>query len=122
MPVTLTLPPRQPLWTEGDSRDLGAEVLATVSARTAAGRGADGKPLRPLADGSPSKLRRSGRLQASLEVEASGTRASVVATVPYARHVEAQGRPFLGLTPTEAAGVFERVGDVIALRAGAEGT
>lgn len=118
MAVTVELPTRRPLMPPEELRGIGERTAATVRARTRSGVGADGRTLRRREDGRPSTLTETGRLLDSLRVEVRGSTASVVATVPYAEHVQ-RDRPFLGLTPSEVEQLARTVGDGIAERAGA---
>lgn len=92
------------LWTPADSHHLGVVTRKIILARTDRGVGADGKTFKPIkADGSPSKLRRTGRLMGSLQPRADAKGFAVTATAPYSGYVEEQGRPFMGVTPDEQA-------------------
>lgn len=102
------------LWDEKASRRLGARAQRLIEERTAAGVAADGRPFRPLADGSPSTLRDTGRLM-DLSLDAGANGASVAATTDYALFVQAK-RPFMGLTPAdltaldrEAEAIFDEI-------------
>lgn len=91
---------RRWLWTRADSNHLGVVARRLLIARVGRGLGSDGRKLKPLVDGRPSYLRRTGYLLGSLRVRATDTDASVYATVDYAPYVEA-ARPFLAPSPDE---------------------
>lgn len=78
-------------------RQLGTWIQARIVDRTNRGIGADGEPIKPRADGTPSRLRESGALLGEWAIEVGASEVSVGPTAPYAAQVDAE-RPFVGLT------------------------
>lgn len=119
MAVTVDIPDRSQLWTQADALREANGLRFTIVSRTRGGVGADGKALPRKKDGRHSTLTASGKMLSTLRAYGTPDGDAVVeATVPYAEHVEAQGRVFLDLTPTERADLESRVAATIAKRAG----
>lgn len=78
-------------------RHFGTWIQERIVERTGRGIGADGEPLKPRADGTPSRLRESGALLGEWAIDVGATDVSVSPTAPYAAQVDAE-RPFVGLT------------------------
>lgn len=108
--------PGLPLLTRADVHAIGVGVRKLILRRTDRGVDATGARFKPLKDGSPSRLRRTGNLLGSLRVTATETAATVVATADYARFVEEQGRPFLGLTADDETAVDALLVERVAAR------
>ena len=119
MTVRLTIPDRKPLWTSKDASKLADEQAERVVKRVKSGRGSDGRRFKKKADGSPSTLYDSGRLQASIAGSAKGDVARIVAEVPYAEFVDAD-RPFLAPTDKERAEIEKAIRSTIDDRLGAK--
>lgn len=107
---------RSSLWTRADSHAIGVQIRRLTLARTARGVDVTGRRFKPLRDGRPATLKRTGRLLGSLRVEAGEREVRVIATADYAPFVEEQGRPFLGVAPDELAIIDAAVLDRLAAR------
>jgi hypothetical protein len=98
------------LVTRSDLNALGVLRRRLMVERVGRGLGSDGRKLKPLVDGSPSYLRRTGSLLGGFRVRATDTTVTIEATVDYAPYVE-EARPFIAPTDAEQAEVdaeFER--------------
>lgn len=90
------------IWTEADNKALGREVRRLIRVRSRAGIGLDGQRLTPKADGTPSRLTRTGRLLRSLRVYPGKRGVSIKAEAAYSDYVD-DARPFMGLTEQQLA-------------------
>lgn len=81
---------------------LAKDLKASIIQRSKAGIDAEGKQMKPLADGSKADLTETGRLLDSLKTTVSSKGTVVIEpTVGYAKYVQAI-RPFMGISPKEA--------------------
>jgi hypothetical protein len=101
------------VWDREDSQLVVAEMHRRIVLRTRGEHvGADGRPFRPYANpkrkgkpAGPVDLTRSGAMIDTLAERATDTRASLTATVPYARRQDMM-RPWLGFTEAELDALF----------------